>query len=70
MTLCGSCKNLCFGGTYRLHYQGEKNQRARKFKSTLVLTRTTRRHIPEIDIHYSLHRVDLKAYIALTGCAL
>jgi hypothetical protein len=25
---CGSCKNRRFGGTYRLHHQGEKNQRA------------------------------------------
>jgi hypothetical protein len=25
----GSCKNQCFGGTYRLHHQGGKNQYAR-----------------------------------------
>jgi hypothetical protein len=29
VTLCGSCKNRRFGGTYDLHYQGDKNQRAR-----------------------------------------
>jgi hypothetical protein len=23
-----TCKNRCFGGTYRLHYQGDKNRRA------------------------------------------
>jgi hypothetical protein len=23
---CGSCKNLCFGETYRLHHQSDKNQ--------------------------------------------
>jgi hypothetical protein len=26
---CGSLKNRCFGGTYRLHHQDDKNQRAR-----------------------------------------
>jgi hypothetical protein len=26
---CGCCKNRCSGGTYRLHHQGDKNQRAR-----------------------------------------
>jgi hypothetical protein len=25
---CGSCKNRRFGGTYRIHQTGEKNQRA------------------------------------------
>jgi hypothetical protein len=25
VTPCGSCKNRHFGGTYRLHYQGDKN---------------------------------------------
>jgi hypothetical protein len=28
VTPCGSCKNRSFAGTYRLHRQGEKNQRA------------------------------------------
>jgi hypothetical protein len=28
ITLCGSCKNRRFGGTYHLYRQGEKNQRA------------------------------------------
>jgi hypothetical protein len=27
---CGSCKNRCFGGTYSLHHQGDKNQRDTK----------------------------------------
>jgi hypothetical protein len=26
---CGSCKNGPFGGTYHLHHQGDKSQRAR-----------------------------------------
>jgi hypothetical protein len=25
---CDSCKNRVFGGTYRLHHQGERNQLA------------------------------------------
>jgi hypothetical protein len=29
VTPCGSCKNRRFGGTYRLHYQGDRNRRAR-----------------------------------------
>jgi succinylglutamate desuccinylase len=28
-TLCGSCMNRCFGGTYQLHHQSDKNRRAR-----------------------------------------
>jgi hypothetical protein len=23
---CGSCKSRCFGGTYRLHHEGDKNR--------------------------------------------
>jgi hypothetical protein len=29
MTPCGSCNSRRFGGTYHLHHQGAKNQRAR-----------------------------------------
>jgi hypothetical protein len=29
VSLCGSCKNRRFGGTYRLHHQGDRNRRAR-----------------------------------------
>jgi hypothetical protein len=29
VTPCGSCKNRCFGKTYRLHHQDDKNQRNR-----------------------------------------
>jgi hypothetical protein len=61
VTPYGSCKNRRFGGTYRLHHQGGKNQRARNNVSTLmiaeirssettVLTRATRRHIPQTGI--------------------
>jgi hypothetical protein len=37
---------------------------------TSVLTRTTRRNIPEDGILHSHRRENLKTYIALTGCAL
>jgi hypothetical protein len=37
---------------------------------TSVLTRTTRRNIPEDGILHSHSRENLKSYIALTGCAL
>jgi hypothetical protein len=30
VTTRGSCKNRSFGGTYRLHHDGDKNRRARK----------------------------------------
>jgi hypothetical protein len=29
VTLCDSCKNQCFWGTYHLHHQDDKNRRAR-----------------------------------------
>jgi hypothetical protein len=29
VTLCGSCENRRFGGTYLVHHHGDKNQRAR-----------------------------------------
>jgi hypothetical protein len=59
---CGSCKNRRFGGTYRLHHQGDKNRRDNVVPSssilvtlmteaivplTSVLTRATRRNTPE-----------------------
>jgi hypothetical protein len=37
MTPCGSCKNRRFGGMYRLHDHGEKNQRARNNVSSNLL---------------------------------
>jgi hypothetical protein len=37
---------------------------------TSVLTRATRRNIPEDDILHSHRRENLKSYIALTDCAL
>jgi hypothetical protein len=46
----GTCKNMRFRGTYRLHHRSGKNQRARKKVSSsyqLKHTAVTRRHIPE-----------------------
>jgi hypothetical protein len=37
------------------------------FSETSVLTRATRRHIPQEDILQSHRREDLKTHIALTG---
>jgi hypothetical protein len=37
---------------------------------TLVLTRATRRNIPEEEILHSHRRENLKSYISLTGCTL
>jgi hypothetical protein len=31
VTPCGSCKDRRFGGTYRIHHQGDKNRRATVF---------------------------------------
>jgi hypothetical protein len=36
LTRCGACKSRHFGGTYRLHHEGGKNQRARNKVSGLL----------------------------------
>jgi hypothetical protein len=64
VTLCSSCKNRCFGGTYRLLHQGDKNvvpsspilvtlMEALSSSETLVLTRATRRDIQEDGVLHS-----------------
>jgi hypothetical protein len=39
---CGSCKNRRFGGTWRLHHQGDKNQCTRNNVSHTVFLRSVR----------------------------
>jgi hypothetical protein len=34
MATCGSCKNQCLEGMFRVHLQGRKNQQARKSVSS------------------------------------
>jgi hypothetical protein len=43
---------------------------ALRFSETSVLTRATRRNIPEDGILHSHHRENFKSYVALTGWAL
>jgi hypothetical protein len=43
---------------------------ALRSSETSILTRATRRNIPEDDILHSLRRENLKSYIALTGWTL
>jgi hypothetical protein len=63
VTPCDSCNNRRFGGTWRLHHQGEK---ALSSSETSALTRATRRDIPEDIILHSHRRENLKSYIAVT----
>jgi hypothetical protein len=42
--LCGSCKNLRFGGTYCRHHQDDKNQRAGKVSSNLQQKHTAKKY--------------------------
>jgi hypothetical protein len=91
VTPCGCCKNRRFRGTYRLHRQNDKNQRARNVSSncadvvpsslilvtlimdathsteTSVLTRATRRHIPEGGV---LHSLSLSLELLHTCCSI
>jgi hypothetical protein len=41
VTPCASCNNRRSGGTYRLHCQGEKNQRAKNVTSNFSLQRAS-----------------------------
>jgi hypothetical protein len=81
VTPCRCCKNRSFGGTCRLHHQGDSVLRllatanvhsspiivtlmmeAVRSSETSVLTRATRRKIPDGGILQSHRRENLKAY--------
>jgi hypothetical protein len=53
-----------------LHITSNQCTLRRSSSETLVLTRATRRNIPEDDILHSHCRENLKSYIALTGWTL
>jgi hypothetical protein len=69
---CGSYKNRCFWGTYRLHHQGVKKRRARNnvnsnerfLRNVCSYKNHTASHIAEDDILHSHRRENLKSYNA------
>jgi hypothetical protein len=70
VTPCGTCKNTCFGETYRFHHPVTLMVEAIHSSETQFLTRTTWRQIPVYGIPHSHRLVNLKSYIVLTGWTL
>jgi hypothetical protein len=50
VTLCASCKNRCFRGTYCLHHQGDKNRRARKVSGNYQLKHAAMKYYSRYNI--------------------
>jgi hypothetical protein len=59
--MCGSCRNRRFGGTYRLHQQGEKNYRANNNVNSNYSNSGTLR-----DVTANIVPGSLKLYILMT----
>jgi hypothetical protein len=75
VTPCGSCKKRRFeelvASIIRVKRTGETvMMEVIYFPEMSVLTRVTRRNIPEDDIPHNRRRESLKSYIALTGWSL
>jgi hypothetical protein len=62
--------NASFIRVTRIGELGTLMKEALSFSETSVLTRVTRRNIPEDGILHSHCREDIKSYIALTGWTL
>jgi hypothetical protein len=65
MTPCSPLRfSRRFGGTYRLHLQGQRNRFRKPASKQIVETqRTTRRHIPEDDTLHNHRCKNLESYI-------
>jgi hypothetical protein len=61
MTPCGSCKNWCFAGTYRLHNQGEKNQRTTNSLSSVLQFLVTANVVPGSLILFTLMKEAIRS---------
>jgi hypothetical protein len=71
VTLCGSMVQLLVtANALKSLILSTLIMRAIRSSETSVLTRATRRHIPEDGIPHSHSLQNLKSCLALTGCAL
>jgi hypothetical protein len=61
---CGSCKSWCFGGTYHLHHQDDKNQWARNNLAVTINWSTLRRYTMSVGRNTMSH-----TYYFFTACS-